>query len=922
MIFSLLFFAVILVFGTTTFYFTMRQMVHVSAFERLTRAIETRTLQFSRSFEGQIRLALNMADSPIIENYMKNPQDKSVAKLALTELESDRRHFASGNIFWISNTDHRYYFNAEHLYTLDPAKKEHDWYLPSLRMESEYAFNVNYDVGLKKTMCWINVPVKKGKEAVGLIGTGLDLTAWIESIFANLDDDISLYIFNSVGEITGASNAALMERKAKVGEILGEAWGPTLMKAEALKDDASETYLIGENAYAIGKIKLLDWYIVAYKPLGFKAFSNNVTLVFAILILLVCLIFLVFNLYIASILRPINLMFERMRDISKEWKKNSRKLHYRKILLISLIFVLIIALNFAIATVLMRRHLSYEAEIILNNVKNSIEANLHEGKTALLKTGLAIEEFLRYKLRNEVIADYLTQTTELFIEQSDTIYGFIGLYADVNGVFYNGSGWEPPEGWQAKDRPWYKDALSAEGKLVESKPYLDSHTGESVVTYSKTLSHNGKELDGVIGIDILLSKVAEYTNSIILIPNGYGVLLDQNLTILAHPDKAFLGLNVGAINEDWARVEQILLDGGDVTNQVFSNYKDEAHIIFSRKLNNGWVIAALAPYHSFFSEIAVFGTFIVITGVVLLFVLLAILERQHRRIENYTDVAVQLNESSRKFLPDQFLGLLGVNSIKDLRLGACVRTNITVMFFDIRFFSIHSQILSLQENFDLMNRIFKLAGDAIKKNNGFVDKYLGDSAMILFVEPEDSLKAGIEIYHGIIDEFGVTNGINIGVGAHSGSVMMGIIGDDDHYSGTVISKHVNTASRIESLTKQVGAAMLISAEMAQEIVDREKNYKLRYLGIVKFYGFSETMGIFEVLDALNPDVLEIRLSTLGIFHSAVRNYLFGNYKQASKEFKQVIDADPTDLCAKRYYGQALAAIHSPKELNVFVFDEK
>jgi class 3 adenylate cyclase len=316
-----------------------------------------------------------------------------------------------------------------------------------------------------------------------------------------------------------------------------------------------------------------------------------------------------------------------------------------------------------------------------------------------------------------------------------------------------------------------------------------------------------------------------------------------------------------------------------------------------------------------------------LVGFALMFVLSLLILRQHRRIENYTDAVVQLNEASRRFVPTQFVKIIGVENITSLKLGDSVQDVITVMFFDIRFFSVHSQMMSTNETFDFVNKVFGLAGEIIRKNNGFVDKYMGDAAMVLFERSTDAVRAGLEIYRAVIldEETRVTNGIDgisIGIGAHTGDVMMGVIGDTEHYASTVISKHVNTASRIEGLTKQLKAGMLISADLMQQIPDDERNFAFRYLGMVNPALSRETIGIFEILDVLPDNIRKQRLETREVFESAVRNFLTENYQIAAERFQEVMTSDPTDESAKLFYEETMTRIEGIDKRNVFSFDTK
>jgi len=300
------------------------------------------------------------------------------------------------------------------------------------------------------------------------------------------------------------------------------------------------------------------------------------------------------------------------------------------------------------------------------------------------------------------------------------------------------------------------------------------------------------------------------------------------------------------------------------------------------------------------------------------------IERFNKELQYEVD---RQTEAIRRFVPTQFLRLIGVENIASLKLGDSVKSVITVMFFDIRFFSVHSQIMSTNQTFDFVNKVFGLAGAIIKKHNGFVDKYLGDAAMVLFERADDAVQAGIEIYRTLIldEATRVTNGIdgiNIGIGVHTGNVMLGVIGDTEHYASTVISKHVNTASRIEGLTKQLKAGMLISADLLYEIPDSKRDFSFRYLGMVNPAGSRETIGIFEILDVLPDDARERRIKSREVFESAVRNFLTENYQIAAERFKEVMDSDTSDECAKLFYEEAVAHIQGRDKSNVFSFNEK
>jgi class 3 adenylate cyclase len=935
LLFSVLFFCIILAGGSVAFLFAMRQIIRNDTFAQLSRIIETRNLQFTTAFDSQISLAVNMAESPLIRTHLKNPGDTEFERLAHSEFSAYRKSFSGNNIFWISDIDRRYYFNNKYSYTLDTSDPANSWYVPTLNQKDRFSFNVNFDIGIKRTLCWINVPVYDDNNIpIGIVGTGIDLTDYIDTLFTGLGEDVMLLLFNSLGEITGAKDISLMESKASISEVW-ESGRQVFFEAQSSKDGASKTLIINNSAYIVSHIPRLNWYIAVSRPMTILMFLNNAMYVFLALIIVILLIFIIFNIYISNVLKPINLILERMRDLSTEWKKSSRSLHIRQVGFVCFAFILMIAISFIFTSFILRNNLEREVQELLRTAELNIESNLREVSIMLIEHSNSIQQLIEYGLDQEGIRDYMFTSTARLIANKGTAYDFNGLYGYIRGEFLNGTNRERSVNHRVDHRAdripeecqWFTAAKEKHGKIAETIPNVDAQTGEIVVSYSLELFSITGESLGVLSIDILLNPMCEYVKSLHLAETGYGILMNQNFEIMAYPDTAYKGRHLESISGDYAKIQASLTGGKSVTAINITNSENITHIAFFKQLNNGWYLGSLTPYHTFYFNVYIMAFVLVLIGSVLMITLILLISRQHRRIENYTEVSLQLTESSRRFVPTQFVRLLGVESITNLKLGDSIQSVITVMFFDIRFFSVHSQMLSIKETFNFVNKVFGLAGTIIKKHNGFVDKYMGDAAMVLFEHASDAVRAGIEIYRTVIlnEATRVKNGIdgiNIGIGVHTGNVMMGIIGDTEHYASTVISKHVNTASRIEGLTKQIKAGMLVSADAMQEITEKNLDFEFRYLGLVNPAGSREAIGISEILDVLPDDTRKRRLKTRKIFESAVRNFLTENYQTALERFKEVIDKDETDECARHYFEEASAHINGFEKASVFTFNSK
>jgi class 3 adenylate cyclase/HAMP domain-containing protein len=286
-----------------------------------------------------------------------------------------------------------------------------------------------------------------------------------------------------------------------------------------------------------------------------------------------------------------------------------------------------------------------------------------------------------------------------------------------------------------------------------------------------------------------------------------------------------------------------------------------------------------------------------------------------------------LNKSSIRFVPFQFMEHLKVNDITKLELGAHVQQNVCILFFDIQHFSISSETMSARENFLFVNKVLGIAGPILRKHSGFVDKYMGDSAMVIFADARDAVRAGIDLYKAILldPENGVKigiDGINIGIGIHSGSVMMGIVGENERLSSTVISDTVNLASRLESLTRQTKSGMLISRDVLNQISDSGEEFNYRFLGMVQVAGVNEVLGVYDVLDALSGDLKQRRLETRDFFESGIRKFHMKDYAEALLRFQHVLEDDPGDLCAVKCLEETHYRLVDPSLPSVITFGRK
>ncbi|XDD49853.1 7TM diverse intracellular signaling domain-containing protein [Leptospira sp. WS92.C1] len=264
----------------------------------------------------------------------------------------------------------------------------------------------------------------------------------------------------------------------------------------------------------------------------------------------------------------------------------------------------------------------------------------------------------------------------------------------------------------------------------------------------------------------------------------------------------------------------------------------------------------------------------------------------------------RLNESFARFVPSKLIHLLGKEEVIQVSLGDQIQKEMTVLFSDIRSFTELSESMSPQENFNFLNSYLDRMTPAVEKHAGTIDKFIGDAIMALFeTSVDDGLMAAIEM-HRQLKTYNVDRNrqgykpIETGIAVHKGPVMLGTIGSKNRMEVTVISDTVNTASRIEGLTKNYGAKILLS-ETAFASLNDPSQFLYRYLGRTFVKGKKEDLAILEFCDTISEDA-EKFFKTKGIFEKGVLEFFQGNMESAKLHFSEVLREFSTDSAAIWY----------------------
>lgn len=295
---------------------------------------------------------------------------------------------------------------------------------------------------------------------------------------------------------------------------------------------------------------------------------------------------------------------------------------------------------------------------------------------------------------------------------------------------------------------------------------------------------------------------------------------------------------------------------------------------------------ALAPLHTLQWRIAVIGT-IALAGALITGILLAggitgpvrLLvtamheiprgNLQHRlRIDrndeigflarSFNEMAAGLQE--REHIKDTF-GRFVSRDVAEAVLSGRVplageRREVSILFQDIRGFTALSEKLDPVALLRLLNQFFTEVVAAVEAEGGVVKQFTGDGVMALFGAPQsraDHTERAVRAALGIVTRLASLNvllrnagatPLQIGVGIHTGEVVAGLIGPDERIEYGVVGEAVNLASRIESLTKELTATILVSKEIAGRL---GSEFVLGRTALLPVKGKSLPVEVVEVL---------------------------------------------------------------------------
>jgi adenylate cyclase len=255
-----------------------------------------------------------------------------------------------------------------------------------------------------------------------------------------------------------------------------------------------------------------------------------------------------------------------------------------------------------------------------------------------------------------------------------------------------------------------------------------------------------------------------------------------------------------------------------------------------------------------------------------------------------------------RFVPPAYLRRIASKGLGAIRLGEADQQWVTILCCDIRGFTALSERLTPSQLVAFLNRLYEGITHVVDEQQGVIDKFLGDAVLCIFEgvdSAERAVACGVNML-AVVEAFNseadrpTDQAVKIGIGLHTGPVILGTIGTRDRMDSTVLGLAVNLAKRLEEATKPLGVDMLISDQVAHKL-PKGHGHRLRKLTEASLKGCSVPVGIVEVYDHDPPEVQHLKNHIEPLLEEGHKLFKGGHFEAALSRFQEAQSIYPQDL---------------------------
>ncbi len=467
---------------------------------------------------------------------------------------------------------------------------------------------------------------------------------------------------------------------------------------------------------------------------------------------------------------------------------------------------------------------------------------------------------------------------------------------------------EAPAVYDPRVRPWFKDSVAAGRQLSVSDPYIFATTGLPGITIAMPFFADGR-LAGVVAADITLDSLSKFLATRPVSANSLSLIVDDDDRIIAHPDPAqavrredgkLLQNSLSRLSSPLPALAVASRPDKASERFTFVDARSGQEYVamfasFPPTVGKAWRVMIIAPLADFSKKwtennrkVLLFGAIAVLLQILLIYFLSKLIARPIEQLEakviavqNFVSApagrihsgipeiaslirAVDTLDSTvhafSAFVPRGLVQQL-LNSNQRLELGGSSRF-LTIFFSDIEAFSTLAETSPAQELLIRVSAYLEAVTRAVNQEQGTIDKFIGDGVMAFWGAPallkEHAWHACVAALRAQKTLDGLNRQwlqeglrpLNVRIGIHSDSVLVGNIGSSERMSYTVMGDGVNLAARLEGANKEYGTRVCISQTVFKEAGE---HLWLRPINVVTVKGRRSDMEIYELVGIRGGD---------------------------------------------------------------------
>lgn len=305
---------------------------------------------------------------------------------------------------------------------------------------------------------------------------------------------------------------------------------------------------------------------------------------------------------------------------------NKRGRAISKYIAIFLLIFLVLSANFYMLYSYVKKNAISAKEREVMKSAGDFNYFLVESVDAIKLTSESIEQMKMNGSSSEEILTFLERISSVY--EKTVNKSFTGFYGLINGEYLDGAGWVPDADYDPKTRPWYTEAMEADGAVIFASPYVDMQTGAVAISVCKRL----EDPSDVISMDVTLDELQRLLeDQTIRNEWKYGMILDSDGIVVAHSE-------IGEIGKDYRSDEKGIghdfFEAFQSTSENFTviRVNGERYFAIFSEIGSGWrLVSVISASDVLGSIILIIVVFILSVIVIFAGILMSILKMNERQ---------------------------------------------------------------------------------------------------------------------------------------------------------------------------------------------------------------------------------------------------------------------------------------------------